>query len=349
MLVLMRTQTCCARASIYRLRRKAAGQPVEYNTSLFSTAALRQTPKAIVALHRDFIKSGCSVITTASYAVTRFYLDKVGEGHRVMELAALSVELAKQARADEGAGSSVLIAGSVPPLGESYTAAPLSAPELREQYAELVRGLQGCEIFLCETLATLAEARIAVEACQQQNGNAARVWLSFHPRRPGATDAAADGVVCLTGDGSSVHAAVELAIELGVEALLFNCAPPELVQLAITEAVAATAAAGGRPMRIGGYANFFTEAPRVGFKIENQESAPGVGDHTEGAMVPRDITHDAYACGACEWVDCGASIVGGCCGIGPDAMAAVCRCVRARARETDTGFRSPWAAAQGDL
>jgi S-methylmethionine-dependent homocysteine/selenocysteine methylase len=308
---------------------------VEYNTSLFSTAALRQTPKAIVALHRDFIKSGCSVITTASYAVTRFYLDKVGEGHRVMELAALSVELAKQARADEGAGSSVLIAGSVPPLGESYTAAPLSAPELREQYAELVRGLRGCDVFVCETLATLVEARIAVETCLQQGGAAPRVWLSFHPRRPLSTDTAADGAVCLTGDGSSVHAAVGLAIELGVEALLFNCAPPELVRLAIIEAVAATAAAGGgasRRLRIGGYANFFTEAPLGGFMIENQESAPGAGDQKAGAMVPRDITHDEYACCACEWVDCGASIVGGCCGIGPDAMAAVCRRVRGRTR-----------------
>ena len=60
-------------------RRKAAGLEVAYDLTLFSTAALRETPDAVVALHRDFIRSGCTVITTASYAVTRFYLDKIGE------------------------------------------------------------------------------------------------------------------------------------------------------------------------------------------------------------------------------------------------------------------------------
>ena len=79
-------------------KRKALGQPVAYDLTLFSTAALRETPDGVTALHRDYIRAGCTVITTSSYAVTHFYLDKIGEGARVAELARLSVSLAKAAR-----------------------------------------------------------------------------------------------------------------------------------------------------------------------------------------------------------------------------------------------------------
>ena len=138
-------------------RRKAQGLPVAYDLTLFSTAALRDTPDALVDLHRDYIKAGCTVLTTASYAITRFYLDKVNEGSRVKELAERSVALAKEARAAECAEERVLIAGSVPPLGESYQAAALPTDELQAQYAELLAGLSGCDVYLCETMGTLAD------------------------------------------------------------------------------------------------------------------------------------------------------------------------------------------------
>ena len=92
-------------------QRKAEGLPVAYDLKLFSTAALRETPDAIREIHRDYIRAGVNVITTASYAITRHYLDKIGEGARVEELAALSVRLAKEARAAENLDSSrVLVA-----------------------------------------------------------------------------------------------------------------------------------------------------------------------------------------------------------------------------------------------
>ena len=44
--------------------------PARRRTQLFSTAALRSTPRAVVEVHREYIAAGCDVITTASYAVT---------------------------------------------------------------------------------------------------------------------------------------------------------------------------------------------------------------------------------------------------------------------------------------
>lgn len=203
--------------------RKAQGLPVAYDLTLFSTAALRETPDAIIQIHRDYIRAGCNVITTASYAVTNFYLDKVGERPRVEELAARSVRLAREARTAERADATVLIAASIPPLGESYHAAPLAPEELRAQYAVLVRGLRGCDVYLCETMGTLAEGLIAVDMCKADHANA-RVWLSFTPRRADPSELGEGGGVRISADGATIYSCVEAAAARRVEAILFNCA-----------------------------------------------------------------------------------------------------------------------------
>lgn len=294
-------------------RRKSLGQRVAYDLVLFSTAALRDTPDAVEELHRDYIRAGCTVLTTASYAVTEFYLARVGESFRVPELAARSVSLAKAARAAEGADGAVLVAGSVPPLGESYHAADLPPAELRRQYTELVAGLAGCDLYLCETMPTVAEGRLAAELCRSVSD---RVWLSFHPRRRGDR-------ACVSADGSTVEAAVEAAVEVGAEAVLFNCATPEIVELAVADAVSA---ARGR-LRVGGYANFWEELDDIeGWTMDKNETSSGAGDRKRGGMVVRrDLTPRAYANAAIQWRRLGASIIGGCCGICPDTMATVAR------------------------
>ena len=98
-------------------KRKSAGFNVAYDLNLFSSAALLYTPDGIKQLHCDYIKSGANIITTASYAVTKFYLDRVSKGDCVKEYAKLTVKLAQDAVKEENASDRVLIAGSVPPLG----------------------------------------------------------------------------------------------------------------------------------------------------------------------------------------------------------------------------------------
>ena len=308
-------------------KRKAEGHDVAYNLTLFSTAAVRDTPDGVIALHRDYIKSGCTVITTASYAVTRFYLDKIGEGERVAELAHRSVALAKAARTAENADGRVLIAASVPPLGESYQAAPLPPSELEAQYKVIIGALSDCDVYLCETMGTLKEALLASRLCQQASSKP--IWVSFNPRRADESEVKAAGgwpgglSVRVSADGTTVSEAVEALCATGyVEAVLFNCATPELIECAITEA---TNTAKGR-LRVGGYANFWEELDTRGWSIEKNESGSGSGDQKKGGMVVRkDLSHERYAKEMFRWVhECGASIVGGCCGIGPETMGAVC-------------------------
>lgn len=299
--------------------RKAQGRNVAYSLQLFSTAALRETPLAVKELHVDYIRAGCQVITTASYAVTRFYLDKVGEGARVPELAALSVRLAREAVLAEGAEQRVLVAASVPPLGESYQEITLPEAEIRTQYKELLGGLAGADILLCETMASLAEARLAAESCREA-APGVPIWVSFTPRRRKSEKEGGEDSVCLA-DGASVPEALKVAITAGAEAVLFNCATPEIIEMAIKEAVAAKQALGHASLPIGGYAHVWEEMDMDGWSIEMNESEPGRADQQLGAMVVRkDLSTQDYLHRAARWLRSGASIVGGCCGVGPEVI-----------------------------
>lgn len=81
-------------------------------------------------------------------------------------------------------------------------------------------------------------------------------------------------------------------------------------------------------MRVGGYGNFWEESNRSHWSIEQNETVSGARNQKAGGMVVRhDLTDAEYACHACGWVRRGASIVGGCCGIGPGTMREVARSI----------------------
>ena len=356
--------------------RKAMGLDVAYDLTLFSTAALRDTPRAVVDLHRAYIDAGCDVITTASYAVTRWYLSKIGEEHRVAELNALSVELAREAAAAAAAASSgadraIIVAGAVPPLGQSYDpTSPLKPEEAAEQYREIVGSLGGCDVLLCETMASVAEARAAAEACAAVLPDTP-VWMSFTPVHHPAAEPTADSASHAAGagggaalaDGSSITDATLMAAthDASVDAVLFNCAAPRVIGASLAEACKALGilqqqqqqqqqqgegvtgpgpGPGGRdhdrrrrlPIRLGGYANFWNPSDRTGWTIDQQESESGAGDASGvGFEVDESLDATRYAGEVRQWQEAsGAEIIGGCCGIGVDFMQAVAQTIRSR-------------------
>lgn len=241
------------------------------------------------------------------------------------ELAALSVALAKSAirenEGQEGRSCEVWIAASIPPLGESYhdSGRLLGAAEAKRQYAELLQGLQDADIFLCETMASLNDASLAAEAVRQRFGSSARLWISFTPRIEEDAKKAR-----LRGDSATVSEAVSLAAEFGAEAVLFNCATPETISLCISEGarcMALSTNATVKSMRLGGYGNFWDEASQTDTSdwsiTLNEKTAGGDDRHAKGMVVRKDLSEASYSQAARGWLDDGATVVGGCCGIGP--------------------------------
>jgi S-methylmethionine-dependent homocysteine/selenocysteine methylase len=147
---------------------------------------------------------------------------------------------------------------------------------------------------------------LVVLVAEEARGAAKPLWLSFT-----LLDEDRSAAPQLRG-GEPVAAAAAAAVRLGAAALLFNCAQPEVMLPAVVAARAALDAAGAAHVRVGAYANAF-EPQRADATANDGFSA-----------LRDDLSPAAYRAAAQSWRDAGASIVGGCCGVGPDFIAALC-------------------------
>jgi len=113
-----------------------------------------------------------------------------------------------------------------------------------------------------------------------------------------------------------VRAAAEWAVGSGAAALLFNCSKPEVMKAAV-ETAATAFKEKNASLEIGVYAN--------AFEGEQGETAANEGLHSTRA----DLTDDIYSRFACTWADAGATMIGGCCGIGAAHIHKVAGALRA--------------------
>ena len=119
----------------------------------------------------------------------------------------------------------------------------------------------------------------------------------------------ADGTKLRSGE--ALEAGVEAAMEEGAEALLLNCSRPEAIG-------AGLGILGNAGLPCGAYANGFTNAAEL-----------KIGGTVDGMGVRTDLDPDAYADHAMAWVERGATIVGGCCEVGPDHIARLAEAIEA--------------------
>lgn len=247
----------------------------------------------------EFVKSGADIITTNSYALVPFHIGQDRFNLRGAELAALAGRLAREV-ADRSAdqGAKVLVAGSLPPIFGSYEPDKFDAQKVQEYLSILVDALAPyVDVWLGETLSLIAEAQ-AVRLATRNTDKP--LWISFT-----LDDTSQQNPPCLRS-GESIEQAAEWAQRVGASALLFNCSSAEYMAPGIKIARDVFAAYSASPPVIGAYANAFASA---------------VGDQpaNEGLNITRkDLTPEMYAQFAKEWISLGASIVGGCCGIGCD-------------------------------
>jgi selenide,water dikinase len=269
----------------------------------WSALTLMEAPHFVGLAHDAFIQNGAQVITTNSYAVVPFHIGEERFSSQGVALARLAGEIARQS-ADKALHPSnadqprrVLVAGSLPPALGSYR------PDLFEHAASvrvhqaLIEGMDASvDVWLAETQSSIAEVRAAHAALA---GNAKPLWISFT-----LDDEPAPGQTTLRS-GEPVHDAVRVALELGARAVLFNCSQPEVMEAAVVQAARVVGDAGAA-VDIGVYANAF---------------APQSKKATANATIldiRADLNPQNYLEWAQSWVRCGATIVGGCCGISPE-------------------------------
>ncbi len=263
----------------------------------WSALALIKSPEIVGRVHREFIDAGADVITTNSYALVPFHIGEERFRSKGRSLIELAGKLAREA-ADGKTDRKVLVAGSLPPIFGSYEPERFDPSRVQDYLNVLVEGLAPyVDVWLGETLSLIAEGD-AVRAAVAATGKP--FWISFTLADDGET--LQDDEPRLRS-GETVAAAAGWVAGSGAEALLFNCSRPEVMGHAVAVA-AATFRERQANIGIGVYAN--------AFEAEETEGAANETLHHTRA----DLTADRYSRFACDWVEAGASIVGGCCGIG---------------------------------
>ena len=281
--------------------RELARMGAPFRQPEWSALALMEAPQFVRAAHDAFIAAGSQVITTNSYAVVPFHVGEDVFAEQGAALIALSGKLAREAA--DAAPAKVLVAGSLPPVLGSYRPdlfEPVAAKKLLQVLVDNLTG--NVDVWLAETQSSVAE----VEAVRDVLGDDPRpLWLSFTLQ-----DNLDPQGNALLRSGESIAEAVNAALRISAGAVLFNCSRPEVMATAVKTARAALTAQGSA-LDIGVYANAF----------EPSDNTRGAN---EGLSKMRQDTDPAgYLDFAKDWVAQGATMVGGCCGIGPEHIAAL--------------------------
>ena len=256
----------------------------DLSDALWSARLLRDDPAAIAGAHRAFAEAGAQVAITASYQASIEGFVRAGiDRGRALALIAGSVELAR------GCG---VVAGSVGPYGamladgSEYTGAygPVTRDDLRAFHEPRIAALAAADCLAFETIPRIDEAEVLADLAGPREA-----WLSFSCR---------DGAHISSGE--AIEDAVRVAERNSlIVAVGINCTAPghidELLERART----------------------VTELPLVCY--------PNSG-WTWDASTKQwlDAHARTFAASAVTgWIERGARLVGGCCGIGPHGIAQI--------------------------
>jgi S-methylmethionine-dependent homocysteine/selenocysteine methylase len=267
----------------------------DVSSALWSARLLRDDPAAIVAAHAAFAAAGAQVATTASYQATLGGFGAAGvDAAEARRLIASSVALAREGQGEGWVAGSVGPYGAMLADGSEYTGAyveAVSVADLRAFHRPRMELLAeaGADVLACETVPAAAEAEALIAEAAALG---VPVWLSL------TTVVDGDGVVRTrrgerADDVFAMAAGVDAVIAVGV-----NCTAPAAIGPSVDAAAAA-----GRPVVV--YPN-------------SGEGWDAV--HRSWTGTPGIATDDVP-----RWVDAGARLVGGCCRVRPEHIAAIAR------------------------
>ena len=265
-------------------------------TPLWSVQALLDAPEIVRKVHDEFFAAGADIATTNSYSVLPDRLEPHGLLDRLSDLTRLACQLACDARDANGGG---MVAGALGPQGFSYQ--PDKSPpaeKAAEAYAKLAQ-IQAdyVDVHLLETMSSIDQARGGLMGA---GVTGKPVWVALSVMDD-------DGTRLRSGE--PLNDIASILKEYAPAAVFINCSKPE----AVSAAVPILAKLAGV---VGAYANGFT-----GIAADFNK----VGATVDMLSARNDLAPDAYATFAQDWAANGASIIGGCCEVGPSHIAELSR------------------------
>ena len=262
--------------------------------------AIETHPHLIAEVHRSYLAAGADVITANTYATGRHALALAGLEDRTVDWNSRAVEIALAERDRVAPGQEAWVAGSIAPFGRWRDA---EAEELRASYAEQAEILigAGVDLLILEMLA--APPDFVTVALEETLGRGVPVWVGLSCTEDRESGRLMYGVE--ESRGKSTQRIFEPFADVARRAQAMGPAAVLMMhsEFAVTRAAVEDLRA-ALPGPVGAY-------PNAGYWIRPEWAF-------EDQVAP-----EAYAEAAAGWVAAGAQIVGGCCGIGPEHIAAM--------------------------
>ncbi|MDO5145981.1 MAG: homocysteine S-methyltransferase family protein [Eubacteriales bacterium] len=250
-----------------------------------------ENEEALLELQRSFVEAGTDILCAPTFSGNRIKLEEYGLGDRAEEINRRLVALCKKA-----AGSRALVAGDMTMTGVALEpVGPMDTEELIEIYKEQARYLYeaGVDLFLVETMMSLAETRAAVIAIKETCHLPVIASLTFQE----------DG---RTLYGTDPVTAVVVLQSLGADVIGINCSTGPEKMLPIV-----------RQMK---------EYAEVPLMVKPNAGLPALVDgETVYPMTPEE-----FASWGPAFVEAGAGLLGGCCGTTPEHIRLLAGAVRGR-------------------
>lgn len=276
-------------------------QGCDLNQKLWSAKLLESDPEAIILAHLAYLEAGAGCIITSSYQATLPGFMAIGyDEESAKALILKSVQLAEEARSrflsSNPQASKPLIAASIGPYG-AYLADGseyrgdyvISDQDLWDFHQPRIKLLDDsrADLLACETIPGFQEAKVLSAMLEQAKKPA---WVSFSCK---------DGQHI--SDGTPIEqCAAYFADHPTVFAIGVNCTSPEFISPLI------------RSIKTKSGNKKIVVYPNSGavYHAESKTWA-GFSELTSCATMVK------------EWMDLGADMIGGCCGIGPEQIKAM--------------------------
>lgn len=243
-----------------------------------------EQPQSVRTLHERYVEAGADLVETNTFGANALKLRDFSLEHRLVEINAAGVRLAKHAVLAAGARRRVYVAASVGPLGKMlYPFGTLTEERAVEIYREQCAALAAEEpdAFMLETLTGVSEARAALRAAREAAPGIPRI-CTLAMLESGRTQY-----------GEEAGEALRALVEAGADVVGLNCA---LGPAQTYEILASVVAALSVPL---------AALPNAGF--------PGrLHGRTVYFSAPEYFGEYARA-----FADLGINLIGGCCGTTP--------------------------------
>ncbi|WP_394175709.1 homocysteine S-methyltransferase [Thalassotalea litorea] len=279
----------------------------DLNHPMWSAKLLLEDPDAIINAHLAYLRAGAQCIITSSYQASVAGFETLGlSKEKAIDALKLSVTLAKKAVdsyvEESSTASRPFVAASIGPYGAyladgseyrgNYGVSDETLYKFHSQRMSLL-AQAGADFFACETIPSIQEAKVIATLLTENNQPG---WISFSCQNLSQ--------ICEGSLFTDAIVSVENCAE--IIAVGINCTAPEYVESLLKRGQQVTR----KPLLV--YPN------------------SGECYHPDSKTWDGNADPQSSATSALRWVNAGASIIGGCCRMGPDHIKAMSEALKDR-------------------